>query len=135
VHPKFPPTSGDHWTITEDADRINLWFFVERTTKKEQLQVLTDDDVLLVRFKGDGSKDDKSNPARQLDVRLLIPPGYDKSKVEAELAFGSLLVTVTKPKHDPIGIAIGDKAVVPASTAQAKAQQAQTQGRAQSQKN
>nr|CAB3452296.1 unnamed protein product [Digitaria exilis] len=96
VHPKFPPTSNGSWRITEDKDRINLWFYVEQSTSKDKLEVGTEDGVLLIRYIGDSSDD---NPASLLDVRLLMPPGYDGQKVEAELEFGSLQVTIAKPRR------------------------------------
>ncbi|KAF8772429.1 hypothetical protein HU200_005755 [Digitaria exilis] len=96
VHPKFPPTSNGSWRITEDKDRINLWFYVEQSMSKDKLEVGTEDGVLLIRYIGDSSDD---NPASLLDVRLLMPPGYDGQKVEAELEFGSLQVTIAKPRR------------------------------------
>ncbi|XP_062201015.1 uncharacterized protein LOC133903609 [Phragmites australis] len=106
VHPKFPPTSDKKWRITEDADHINLWLYVGDNTGKDKLEVATEGEVLLIRYKGSSNED---NPASLLDVRLLMPHGYDGKKVEADLAFGSLLVTVSKPKHEPNKIPIGDK--------------------------
>ena len=107
MHPKFPEFSPpkNNWKITEDADRINLWFKVDETNKND-LEVATKGNLLLIRYKG--KTDDTTAPASKLDVRLLLPSNYENpEKVEAELTFGSLLVTVTKPKLEPKLITIG----------------------------
>ncbi|KAF0914775.1 hypothetical protein E2562_031381 [Oryza meyeriana var. granulata] len=105
VHPKFPPTSGSNWRITEDDDYVKLWFHVGTNANKNKLQVRIEyDKVLRVSYTGE------EQPANSLDVRLLLPnEGYDTGKAEAELTFGSLLVTIAKRKpkeHEYVTIPI-----------------------------
>ncbi|WVZ85362.1 hypothetical protein U9M48_032299, partial [Paspalum notatum var. saurae] len=98
VHPS-PTSDGDNWRITEDKDHINLKFNVGESTGKDKLEVATEDQVLLViRYKGDSGDD---SPASKLDVRLLMPLGYDGKKVKAVLVPGGWLqITIAKPKHE-----------------------------------
>uniref|UniRef100_A0A0E0ER12 SHSP domain-containing protein n=1 Tax=Oryza meridionalis TaxID=40149 RepID=A0A0E0ER12_9ORYZ len=109
VHPKFPPTSGNRWRITEDDDYVKLWFHVGEIDREKLKVRIEHDTVLLVSYGGAG--DETSTPANSLDVRLLLPnKPYDTAKVEAELTFGTLLVTVAKRKplqgRDKVGIPI-----------------------------
>ncbi|CAL5079007.1 unnamed protein product [Urochloa decumbens] len=121
VHPKFSPNDAkNNWRIIEEADHINLWFKVGDNTSKDELEVATNGNVLLIRYKGKNNNNPTSpastldeSPASLLDVRLLMPSCYeDPKKVEAELTFGTLLVTVTKPKqatnNPPIPIGTSD---------------------------
>ncbi|KAJ1270693.1 hypothetical protein BS78_06G071200 [Paspalum vaginatum] len=98
VHPS-PTSDGDNWRITEDKDHINLKFNVGESTGKDKLEVATEDQVLLViRYKGDSGDD---SPASKLDVRLLMPLGYDGKKVKAAIVPGGWLqITIAKPKHE-----------------------------------
>lgn len=117
MHPKFhefSPSKNNSWKITEDADHINLWFKVEETTDKQttnknDLKVAIKGNLLLIKYDKADAGTQTTSPAAKLDVRLLMPAGYDKKEmVEAELTFGSLLVTVTKPKEQkPSPIKIG----------------------------
>lgn len=117
VHPKLPESSTstryNNWKIEEEADHINLWFKVGEETNKEDLQVAIKGNLLLIRYEENKDKDNKTSPppsspalASKLDVRLLLPSGYEdddpKKKVKAELTLGSMLkVTVTKPDLPP----------------------------------
>ena len=82
----------------EEQEHVKLWFHVGDRTIKENLEVRFEHNVLVVRWKGAVNG---GEPASSLDVRLLVPTGYDKGKVTAELTFGSLLVTIGKIK--PVG--------------------------------
>ncbi|TKW30999.1 hypothetical protein SEVIR_2G076600v4 [Setaria viridis] len=107
VHPKFPTEPKNNWKITEEADHINLWFKVEEATSKDELEVATNGNVLLIRYKGKPGNPTSLSPASSLDVRLLLPSGYENpTTMEAELTFGALLVTVAKPKQAPSPIPI-----------------------------
>jgi hypothetical protein len=85
----------------EDKDKlIILKLRVEELTTKDQLKVETTDDLELLVIKYAGNVNDGS-PASSLDLRLLVPPGYDGKKVKAKLFKGWLVVAMAKPKHDP----------------------------------
>uniref|UniRef100_J3MWP8 SHSP domain-containing protein n=1 Tax=Oryza brachyantha TaxID=4533 RepID=J3MWP8_ORYBR len=102
MHPKFPPTSGNKWRITEDDDYVKVWLHVGEEIDKRRLQVRIEHRVLVVGYTaGAGGQ---NPPANSLDVRLLLPNLYDTSMVEAELTFGSLLVTIAKlkPKEEDV---------------------------------
>ncbi|KAG2564513.1 uncharacterized protein LOC120681970 [Panicum virgatum] len=104
------PSVGDHgnWKMAEDKDHITLDFNVGRETEVSELEVATtrDQALLVIRYKGDSS--DVNNPAASLDVRLLMPPGYDGNKVmKAEiLSDGWLKIIIAKPKQEPTTIKV-----------------------------
>ncbi|CAL4905666.1 unnamed protein product [Urochloa decumbens] len=98
------PSGGEEgkWRISENNERITLYFNVGEETMAGNLEVaVTKDQALLViKYKGDGK--DKSL-ATKLDARLLMPPGYDSKKVmKAEiLRDGWLEIMIAKPKQEP----------------------------------
>jgi hypothetical protein len=97
-------SAGTNWRISEDKDKdlIILELEVGELTQ-DKLEVATRDHVLLVvRYMGDINDEWR---ASSLDVRLLMPPGYDEKKVEAMmLSKGWLKITIPKPKHEPYNI-------------------------------
>ena len=100
MHPRTPESGGD-WTITEDTNFITLRLKVGAKTTKDELEVATTDDqvLLVIRYKkqqGDGGKDD--SPESSLPIHLLVPPGCDHKKVNARLFEGWLEIIVAKPK-------------------------------------
>jgi HSP20 family molecular chaperone IbpA len=110
VHP-VPPRE-ERWQIEEQADRVNLWFEVPGQSK-EDLAVEIDEDVLVIKKKTkqplaeenmnkqNGRRDRGSQPGPDGNViyaRLLLPAGYSKEGVEAELKSGVLRVSIAKVK-------------------------------------
>nr|CAB3452397.1 unnamed protein product [Digitaria exilis] len=100
-----PPSgqSATNWKILEEKDLIILGLEVG-DLGKEKLNVSTTDHVLLVaKYTGDINEEPR---ASSLDVRLLMPPGYDEKNVHATLSKGWLNITIPKPKHEPNTIEI-----------------------------
>jgi HSP20 family molecular chaperone IbpA len=119
VHP-VPPRE-ERWQIEEEADRVNLWFEVPGQSK-EDLAVEIDEDVLVIKKKTkqplaeenmnkqNGRRDRGSQPGSPaakgatapdgnvIYARLLLPAGYSKEGVEAELKSGVLRVSIAKVK-------------------------------------
>lgn len=98
MHPR-EKSDGD-WRLKEEADQITLKFMVGTETSTEELEVATTDDqtLLLIRYiKKEGKS--SSSPASSLDVRLLMPPGYDSNKMQVmKLYNGWLEISIPKPK-------------------------------------
>jgi hypothetical protein len=95
VHPDMPPTSTPRWEIKEDGKNVKLTFFN-----------LPEDDVLIIRTKKPkpAAAEDQRQREPPVDsvsfhVRLLVPQGYDKESVRAQLQLRALVVTV--PKVNP----------------------------------
>uniref|UniRef100_A0A0D9XHX2 SHSP domain-containing protein n=1 Tax=Leersia perrieri TaxID=77586 RepID=A0A0D9XHX2_9ORYZ len=115
VNPK--PVVGERWQVEEKTDAVTLWFDVPGLSK-EDLAVEIDEDVLIIKKK-DIAKSSTPNsstttPATKNTVnastatsggkgavyaRLLLPAGYSKEGVEAELISGELRVTIAKVKE------------------------------------
>uniref|UniRef100_A0A0A8ZEG9 SHSP domain-containing protein n=1 Tax=Arundo donax TaxID=35708 RepID=A0A0A8ZEG9_ARUDO len=103
VHPNMPPTSTPRWEIKEDGKNVKLTFFnMPEAATTGDFQVAVEDDVLVIRTKP------KAPPVVQqgepggdvsFHVRLLIPKGYDRESVRAELQLRALVVTI--PKGNP----------------------------------
>jgi HSP20 family molecular chaperone IbpA len=117
----------ERWQIEEEANRVNLWFEVPGQSK-EDLAVEIDEDVLVIKKKTkpvaeeenmnkqNGRRDPKRNDPRQpgspaakgatapdgnvIYARLLLPGGYSKEGVEAELKSGVLRVSLAKVKKE-----------------------------------
>ncbi|KXG27601.1 uncharacterized protein LOC110435735 [Sorghum bicolor] len=105
----YRPTTtlaGTNWRISEDKDKdlIILELEVGELTQ-DKLEVSTTDHVLLVvKYTGDINDEWR---ASSLDVRLLMPPGYDDKNVGAMMVSkGWLKITIPKPKHQPNKIPI-----------------------------
>ncbi|OEL14404.1 hypothetical protein BAE44_0024577 [Dichanthelium oligosanthes] len=83
----------------DDHDHINLMFDVGESTSTDKLEVAVEDQVLLIiKYKGDPNED---SPASKLNVRLLMPPGYDGKMVTASIVpVGWLQIIIAKPKHE-----------------------------------
>jgi HSP20 family molecular chaperone IbpA len=103
VHPNMPPTSTPRWEIKEDNKTVKITLFkMPEAAKAGDFDVAVEDDVLVIRSKtklpqeeGQGQPDGGIS----LDVRLLVPGGYDRENVRAELQLRALVVTV--PKANP----------------------------------
>ncbi|OEL19274.1 hypothetical protein BAE44_0019707 [Dichanthelium oligosanthes] len=98
------PGGGNNWSITEDNTHVTLKFNVGDKTSQDKLSVTTTEDLvhLVIKYTGD-PKDD--SPASEMDVRLLMPYGYDCKQVTASIGHdGWLHVIITKPKPHNIGI-------------------------------
>ncbi|XP_062201034.1 uncharacterized protein LOC133903623 [Phragmites australis] len=102
VHPNMPPTSTPRWEIKEDDKNVKLTFFnmPERATTGD-FQVAVEDDVLVIRTKTKPPVVQQGEPGSGVSfhVRLLIPKGYDRESVRAELQLRALVVAI--PKTNP----------------------------------
>lgn len=109
VHPSI--LGGDHgsWSITEDTDHITVKLNVgDLGRDKDKLEVSTipqGQGLLVIKYTGD-SKDE--TPVSSMDVRLLMPPGYDVNKVKASIMPNGnwLEVTIARPQLEPTKIPI-----------------------------
>lgn len=97
---------GEDWNMMGDNDLIILKFRVGTSMGKDQVKVETTPDQthLVIKYTGD-TKDDNVL-ARDLNVQLAMPPGYDGNKVTAKKSDEWLVITIVKPKHDPSKIAV-----------------------------
>ncbi|KAF7065488.1 hypothetical protein CFC21_071585 [Triticum aestivum] len=110
LHPGSP--QGERWGIHERADNVSMWFEVPGLSK-EDLLVELDEDVLVIRkmktkaeieaatadaVASGSSKDAAGAAAHDGDMyaRLLVPAGYNKETIKAELASGVLKVHIRK---------------------------------------
>ena len=109
VHPDMPSTSTPRWEIKEDGKNVKLTFFnLPEGATTGDFQVAVEDDVLIIRTKK--PKPAAAEEQRQREqpqahsvsfhVRLLVPKGYDKESVRAQLQLRALVVTV--PKVNPL---------------------------------
>ncbi|XP_066341121.1 uncharacterized protein [Miscanthus floridulus] len=99
-------SAGTNWRIWEDKDKDLIILELEvGELAQDKLEVSTTDHVLLVvKYKVDINDEWR---ASSLDVRLLMPPGYDEKNVGAMmLSKGWLQITIPKPKHEPNKIQI-----------------------------
>jgi HSP20 family molecular chaperone IbpA len=90
-------------------NRIVLSLNVGESTTDKDLEVATTEDQTLLVIRYNKKEEDKSSssPASSLDVRLLMPPGYDSNKMQAILwNTGWLEISIPKPTHEPITIPI-----------------------------
>jgi HSP20 family molecular chaperone IbpA len=107
VHPDMPPTSTPRWEIKEDGKNVKLTFFnLPEGATTDDFQVAVEDDVLIIRTKKPkpAAAEDQRQREPPVDsvsfhVRLLVPKGYDKESVRAQLQLRALVVTV--PKVNP----------------------------------
>jgi HSP20 family molecular chaperone IbpA len=107
VHPDMPPTSTPRWEIKEDGKNVKLTFFnLPEGATTDDFQVSVEDDVLIIRTKKPkpAAAEDQRQREPPVDsvsfhVRLLVPKGYDKESVRAQLQLRALVVTV--PKVNP----------------------------------
>ncbi|KAK3157364.1 hypothetical protein QOZ80_2AG0120250 [Eleusine coracana subsp. coracana] len=127
VNPVSSPRE-ERWQLEEETGKVNLWFEVPGQTK-DDLAVEIDEDVLVIKKRtntlptenmdqrngGSGARRDPKIPgpgqqgiptakglAPDGDViyaRLLLPAGYSKEGVEAELKSGVLRVSIAKIKE------------------------------------
>jgi HSP20 family molecular chaperone IbpA len=106
VYRPTPTSGGTNWKIWEDKDKDLIILELEvGELAQDKLEVSTTDHVLLVvKYKGDINDEWR---ASSLDVRLLMPPGYDDKNVGAMMVpKGWLTITIPKPKHEPNKITI-----------------------------
>jgi HSP20 family molecular chaperone IbpA len=99
----MPPTSTPRREIKEDSKTVKITLFnMPEAAKAGDLDVAVEDDVLVIRSttklpqaEGQGEPDGGIS----LDLRLLVPSGYDRENVRAELQLRALVITV--PKANP----------------------------------
>ncbi|TVU31305.1 hypothetical protein EJB05_22987 [Eragrostis curvula] len=101
VHPHMPPTSTPRWEIKEDDKNVRLTFFnMPEAATTGDFQVAVEDDVLIIRTKPKPPAERQDEPNADggvsFDVRLLVPKGYDRDNVRADLQLRALVVTVPK---------------------------------------
>uniref|UniRef100_A0A0E0MCU1 SHSP domain-containing protein n=1 Tax=Oryza punctata TaxID=4537 RepID=A0A0E0MCU1_ORYPU len=108
VHPTMPPTSTAQWKIDDKDKSVQLTFFnIPEKAKEGDFQVVIEDDVLIVKTKtadasaaaGVGGEAAAGENDVSFHVRLLMPKGYNKDGVRAELVLRALVVTVGKAGH------------------------------------
>jgi HSP20 family molecular chaperone IbpA len=99
----MPPTSTPRWEIKDDDKNVKLTLFnMPEGTKAADFQVAIEDDVLMIKTKPKPQADQQQGePDGSISfyIRLLVPKGYDKENVRAELQLRALVVTV--PKVNP----------------------------------
>ncbi|XP_066342895.1 small heat shock protein, chloroplastic-like [Miscanthus floridulus] len=109
VHPDMPSTSTPRWEIKEDGKNVKLTFFnLPEGATTGDFQVAVEDDVLIIRTNkpksaaAEEQRQREQPPADSVSfhVRLLVPKGYDKESVRAQLQLRALVVTV--PKVNPL---------------------------------
>ena len=112
LHPVSP--RDERWQVQDKGEVVKMVFQVPGLSK-EDLAVELDEDVLVIRQNAKGGpaakvarggtashKDSKDSVAENdagVYARLLIPAGYSRESVKAELASGVLVVTITKIKE------------------------------------
>lgn len=94
VHP-VPTKPGERWQMKEEAETVSMQFDVPGLSK-EDLVVELDEDVLVVKKRLDPSREPVHDGG--VCARLLVPAGYTREDVRAELASGKLTVTIAKVK-------------------------------------
>ncbi|KAG8088135.1 hypothetical protein GUJ93_ZPchr0010g9123 [Zizania palustris] len=88
--------SEERWQVKEEAEAVSLWFEVPGLSK-EDLAVEIDEDVLVVKKKATSSRVASGGGGGVL-ARLLLPGGYSRERVVAELDSGVLRVLIAKVK-------------------------------------
>ncbi|RCV43326.1 hypothetical protein SEVIR_9G289200v4 [Setaria viridis] len=123
VHPVSP--REERWQVEEEPGKVNLWFEVPGQSK-EDLAVVIDEDVLVIKKKvnvaggdvgqrngaaapqgnrrgpaatGEEAGKEAAQDGEVIYARLLLPAGYNKEGVEAELKSGELRVSIAKIKE------------------------------------
>lgn len=107
MHPNMPPTSTPRWEIKEDGKEVRLTFFnLSEGATTGDFQVAVEDDVLIIKStkpKPPAAEEQRQKEAPvdsvSFHVRLLVPKGYDKENVRAQLQLRALVVTI--PKVNP----------------------------------
>ncbi|KAF0889295.1 hypothetical protein E2562_022845 [Oryza meyeriana var. granulata] len=100
VHPTMPPTSTPQWKIDDKNESVQLTFFnIPELAKEGDFQVVIEDDVLVIKTADNLKQDDTGAADVSFHVRLLMPKGYNKDGVRAELVLRALVVTVGKASH------------------------------------
>jgi len=103
VHPYMPPTSTPRWEIKDDSKNVRLTLFnMPEGALPGDFQVAIEDDVLVIRTKNPKlpvEQQEVPESSISFHIRLLVPKGYDKEKVRAELQLRALVVTI--PKVNP----------------------------------
>ncbi|KAL6854341.1 hypothetical protein ACP4OV_019244 [Aristida adscensionis] len=116
VHP-VSPGEEERWHLKEEAEKVSLRFEVPGQST-EDLAVEIDEDVLVIRKKTNGGfgggaggagmgqrttpaaggKDSKAAAQDEAPIyaRLLLPAGYSKEGVQAELTSGVLTVSIAR---------------------------------------
>ncbi|CAN6299800.1 unnamed protein product [Urochloa humidicola] len=102
VHPYMPPTSTPRWEIKDDGKNVKLTLFnMPEGAMPGDFQVAIEDDVLVIKTKPKLPAEQQGAPdsSNSFHFRLLVPKGYDKENVRAELQLRALVVTI--PKVNP----------------------------------
>ncbi|PUZ39619.1 hypothetical protein GQ55_9G341100 [Panicum hallii var. hallii] len=102
VHPYMPPTSTPRWEIKDDSKNVKLTLFnMPEGAMPGDFQVAIEDDVLVIKTKPKLPVEQQAVPDGSISfhIRLLVPKGYDKENVRAELQLRALVVTI--PKVNP----------------------------------
>jgi len=103
VHPYMPPTSTPRWEIKDDSKNVRLTLFnMPEGALPGDFQVAIEDDVLVIRTKNPKlpvEQQEVPESSISFHIRLLVPKGYDKENVRAELQLWALVVTI--PKVNP----------------------------------
>ena len=103
VHPYMPPTSTPRWEIKDDSKNVRLTLFnMPEGALPGDFQVAIEDDVLVIRTKNPKlpvEQQEVPESSISFHIRLLVPKGYDKEKIRAELQLRALVVTI--PKVNP----------------------------------
>lgn len=107
VHPSILGGEHGNWSITEDTDHITVKLNVGELDK-DKLEVSTIHEgqgLLAIKYTGDSNNETQVS---SLDVRLLMPPGYDVNKVKASIMPNGnwLEVTIARPNLKPTKIPI-----------------------------
>ncbi|CAL4932890.1 unnamed protein product [Urochloa decumbens] len=102
VHPYMPPTSTPRWEIKDDGKNVKLTLFnMPEGAIPGDFQVAIEDDVLVIKTNAKPPAEQEGAPDSSISfhIRLLVPKGYDKENVRAELQLRALVVTI--PKVNP----------------------------------
>ncbi|XP_006662196.2 23.6 kDa heat shock protein, mitochondrial-like [Oryza brachyantha] len=120
------PAVGERWQVEEKSDAVTLWFDVPGLSK-EDLAVEIDEDVLVIKKKDAAAAKTAATPppsaapvagrnssavnagtaaaaaapgdGGRVYARLLLPAGYSREGVAAELSSGELKVTIARVKE------------------------------------
>ncbi|RLN39344.1 uncharacterized protein C2845_PM01G44770 [Panicum miliaceum] len=98
----MPPTSTPRWEIKDDSKNVKLTLFnMPEDAMPGDFQVAIEDDVLVIRTKPKLPAEQQAVPDGSISfhIRLLVPKGYDKENVRAELQLRALVVTIPKVNH------------------------------------
>ncbi|TVU19130.1 hypothetical protein EJB05_35264, partial [Eragrostis curvula] len=96
-----PSPHHARWEIKEDDKTARLTFFnMPEAAEADDFQVAIEDDVLIIRTKPKPPAERQGEPDADggvsFDVRLLVPKGYDRENVRADLQLRALVVTVPR---------------------------------------